>query len=524
MRKVHWTVGVSVLCAVFTAVGDIIDETVGLSPSVKSNALEFVYHAFHNRSPRVPLLMRNVKPLPNDSEGEIGFWGPDPFDLIMGNPVSKTNLWFTIWIDRDSGYTWIDYIWIDNDAMPDQKEIHLKGIALGCGVKHHEDDKLYGIMIFPNPKGDLTIPARIGGKPVTSIGHGTFYECKELTSVTIPEGVTNIGFDAFCGCTNLTQVKIPDSVKYIEPYAFRDCPESLFDTKTIPGVKLVDGWVVGFADEVPPCLDLKGARGIADRALCSNWREYKVERITIPASVKCIGYEAFSYCRDLTNVNIEVGVKEIRGDTFAGCVRLESITIPDGILKIPWGMFQSCERLRKVVLPDSVTRIDADAFLGCKRLKEISIPDRVTRIGDSAFVGCNSLTRITIPDHVTEIGLGAFDDCRRLKEIVISEKNPAYKFVFGLLVSKDGKTLVSCPEENAMDVLRTIIDKLKDDPTATCKEIAKDCGFPVPFTRKQFDRLEKVGIIRRVTDEEGEHWEVVGNYVETPVGRYDYNF
>ena len=35
---------------------------------------------------------------------------------------------------------------------------------------------------------------------VTNIGAGAFEECKNLTSVTIPNSVTSINYDAFDGC------------------------------------------------------------------------------------------------------------------------------------------------------------------------------------------------------------------------------------------------------------------------------------------------------------------------------------
>ena len=75
--------------------------------------------------------------------------------------------------------------------------------------------------------GNINIPRRIstGGKTytVTAIGDYAFYNCKNLTSVTIPEGVTSIGIQAFSGCYGLTSITIPSSVTSIGDWAFWNC-------------------------------------------------------------------------------------------------------------------------------------------------------------------------------------------------------------------------------------------------------------------------------------------------------------
>ncbi len=109
----------------------------------------------------------------------------------------------------------------------------------------------------------------------TVLGYGAFYNCSGLTSVTIPDSMTNIG-----------------------PCAFNGCRDSLFDTTTISGVKLVDGWVVGNTGSLSGSLDLTGIRGIGD--------------------------SAFSGCSGLTNVTIPDGVTGIGMDAFDGCGKLWS--------------------------------------------------------------------------------------------------------------------------------------------------------------------------------------------------------
>ena len=67
---------------------------------------------------------------------------------------------------------------------------------------------------------------------VIAIGSSTFYNCRGLTSVIIPESVTSIGSSAFSGCSGLTSVIIPESVTSIGSSAFSGC--SGLTSVTIP--------------------------------------------------------------------------------------------------------------------------------------------------------------------------------------------------------------------------------------------------------------------------------------------------
>jgi hypothetical protein len=70
--------------------------------------------------------------------------------------------------------------------------------------------------------GSVSIPSRINGLPVTTIGTNAFLGCN-LTNITIPSSVTSIGKWAFANCTNLTSVMIPSSVTSIGVEAFAKC-------------------------------------------------------------------------------------------------------------------------------------------------------------------------------------------------------------------------------------------------------------------------------------------------------------
>ena len=172
--------------------------------------------------------------------------------------------------------------------------------------------------------GDVVIPARINGKPVTEIGVMAFYVCKGLTGVTIPDGVTTIGSYVFHSCENLTSVTIPGSVTTIGDHAFTGCT-----------------------------------------ALAG---------ITIPNGVTEINPYIFHYCASLTNVTIPRGVTAIWTSAFECCSGLTSVTIPDSVQKIWDHVFKACAGLTDITIPGSVTLLGKGVFRDCSPSLVIHAP------------------------------------------------------------------------------------------------------------------------------------------------------
>ncbi len=298
--------------------------------------------------------------------------------------------------------------------------------------------------------GELSIPATIEGKSVTSIGSSAFSSCNKLTSITISDGVTSIGSQAFQGCYNLTSITIGDGVTSIGDGALKsgsnlttievgagnpdytDMDGVLFN-KEKTALRIYPAGKTGDNYTIPDSVTSIGESAF--------WNCSSLMSITIPDGVTSIEEGVFDGCKSLTSITIPDSVTSIGDNTFRGCTGLTSITIPDGLTSIGERAFKDCTSLTSITIPDSVTSIGDLAFYTCRGLTSITIPDGVTSIGDGVFAYCTSLTSITIPDSVTSIDSRAFNSCNSLTTIEVGVGNVNYTVVNGVLFNTE-KTLL----------------------------------------------------------------------------------
>lgn len=126
----------------------------------------------------------------------------------------------------------------------------------------------------------------------TAIGGSAFYNCHDLESIEIPDGIVSIGSNAFYDCSHLAFVKIPNSVARIGRYAFGYC-------NRLSSIEIPDGVV------------------IIDSAAFYNC--CMLAHVTIGNSVTSIGNVAFEYCKRLASIKIPNSVTVIEANAFYGC-------------------------------------------------------------------------------------------------------------------------------------------------------------------------------------------------------------
>jgi len=320
----------------------------------------------------------------------------------------------------------------------------------------------------------LQIPETIQGFPVKEIGNGVFAN-KNFTSVVLPSTIEKIGEDAFYNCYNLSVVTIPANVVSIEfvtksvsrngrqenTAAFERCNNLLFSSQSVLKLrgypnnfdsKKLGNYIVTLTRDSTGLVIVRYDNGkpriLNNYYQAQNQRE---ENITIPSifegmPVKEIGQNSFfrmprSYSNVwpdllldgmvfiLGNLTIPEGVEIIRKNAFGvinssdysvqGGQAFKSVTLPMSLKIIEEEAFVFCGNLNNIIIPTGVTTIGNSAFYGCDSLIQVTIPSNIRIIGNRAFSSCKKLSSVIIPEGITEIGDNAFAGCSSLTSIVL---------------------------------------------------------------------------------------------------------
>lgn len=240
---------------------------------------------------------------------------------------------------------------------------------------------------------------------ITTIGQGTFKDCRALTDLDLPANLKAIGDNAFESCANLANVDWPTSLTEIGEKAFLDCKS--LTSGTFP----------------------EGLTKIDDNAF-QNCRG--LQSVTLPRTLKDLGDNAFKDCTKLTTLTVksqlnpvEAGSSEVAfpASAIAGCSSLTSVNLDESnITKITAGTFNGYSKLAVVDLPVTMTSIEENAFKNCSNLRDIDLPDNLATIGSSAFEGCSKLTEADLPENLTSLGTNAFKDCTKLTTVSVADK------------------------------------------------------------------------------------------------------
>ena len=251
----------------------------------------------------------------------------------------------------------------------------------------YDESEASVIRIDKNAKGEITVPAKVDGVPVTEIHTAGAYEfvpdgCPNVTKITLPDSITGINYCAFSGFTKLEEISIPAGVEYIGWRAFENCSA--------------------------------------------------LRKITLPEGLEEIGEEAFLNCTSLEEFNIPSSVVSINGSAFDNTAfynnafnREDGALYRDGVLIAAEGISG------KYSVKEGTRLIAMDSFRDCDYLYQLTLPASLRYISVGWATAFNAL-----------VGL---------ERIKVNKANPYYTADRqGVLYSKDKTVLVAYPRGSVM--------------------------------------------------------------------------
>ena len=364
------------------------------------------------------------------------------------------------------------------------------------------DDR--GVKYSKDGRKLLKAPTTLSGtysikKTTEIICDRAFFDCLNLTSISIPNSVKDIGEWAFAGCSLLSSIDIPNSVISIGNIAFAGCL-SLKYISIPESVICLNGNPFGDCEGEIECLSANfiyedDVLFNKDKSEIISFRNQEIESYIIPDSVTSIGDGAFSSCSSLRSLVIPNSVTSIGDGAFEGCSSLSSLVIPDSVVNIKGNPFYlwkgklEClsasfiyednvlfnmdksklisnrnQEAKSFIIPNGVMSIEKYAFSDCSSLISISVPKSVTSIGDGAFDGCSSLSSIAISDSITSISAWTFRGCKSLRSLVIPDSvtsigNEAFRGCSSLcsLVIPDSVTSIGDGAFDGCSSLRSLV-------------------------------------------------------------------
>ena len=245
---------------------------------------------------------------------------------------------------------------------------------------------------------------------VTSIGGSAFYDCTELTSVSIPQSVTRFEAYAFTWCHNLTSITIPENVTRIGKHAFTECFKLTSITSLNRTPPTLDGNVFMYTDlsKIVLCVPIETKRAyfvVDENYAGQRWRDFGYILEIHPTQGSCGKHVNWTFSGGTLTVSGS-------GD-MADYVNADAT---------PWEHLKY--NIKTAVIEEGVTSIGSSAFYDCTGLTSVSIPQSVRRFESYAFTWCHNLTSITIPENVTRIGAHAFRECIKLTSITSLNHTP----------------------------------------------------------------------------------------------------
>lgn len=342
---------------------------------------------------------------------------------------------------------------------------------------------------------------------VTRIGDIAFYNCTNVTGVTLPDTLERIGDYAFKNCTSLGYVNFPTSLRGIGNAAFESCEK-------LTGIRLPEGLT-----------------SIGNYAF---YRCYGLTSITIPASVSSMGMVVFAYCGGLTGAEIRCPITKIPDWTFYKCTALTAVSLPDTVTEAGEYSFHECGRLEEIYYAGS----SADGLLESIRQDNTALAAGVSVKRDETYMGASSSdidvkpgssTGSSSSTTVSDSGNSTITDKSQTdftftvdgKESTLEEINAANESGGQVGVDASSKTTISATVDNSdgwTEVSERIDDALSRGGDGKGQKpdgkSSVEANVTISGTQVKGDDLANIAgkdVTLEVTTEAGDRWRFEGS-------------
>ncbi len=263
----------------------------------------------------------------------------------------------------------------------------------------------------------------------TSIGSKAFYNCFNLTEVSIGHGLTKIESSTF-SYSPIEEITIPNSILLIGDWAFSSC--GLTQITFEENSNIIEIGQYAFSSNNIKELSLPNSLlKIQAYAFSSN---ILLEKINFGTDLQKIGEYVFAYSLSLNIINLPSKITEIGSYAFKNSNIIGTVNIPVSVNKLGDGVFASCHNLTSFnVDSESVNYTAVDGVIYSRDLTTLieypagnsnttyQLLDSTAIIENAAFMGSNNLKSITLSEGLIEIHEYTFADMENLENIYISK-------------------------------------------------------------------------------------------------------
>lgn len=190
---------------------------------------------------------------------------------------------------------------------------------------------------------------------VTSVSKKAFYDCKNMTSVTLPKSIKTIGDHAF-DASGIKAVNLPEGLTYIGSYCFAGCD-------ALTSVKIPNS--------------------ITELRSGTFWSCDNLQTVTLSNNLQSIGYECFSFS-GLKSIKFPASLRSIGAHAFWS-TKLSSVVIPSTVTEVKELAFWNCKRLYYAEFNAKCESMAT--FSGTPQLKAVKFGEGVTKIDKETFGG-----------------------------------------------------------------------------------------------------------------------------------------